>query len=70
MTQAADFLSPLHEQGFMARDILTIVREVLGYVRENREYWLLPALAVLLVLGALLLTAGSSPVPVFIYPVA
>lgn len=54
----------------MARDILTIVREVARYVLDNREYWLLPALAVLLVLGVLLLTAGSSPVPVFIYPVA
>lgn len=47
-----------------------IIRDVLAYVRRNREFWLLPALIVLAVAGLLLLTAGSSPVPVFVYPVA
>ena len=44
--------------GFMA--------ELWGFMRENRKWWLLPILAVLLVLGLLTLLAGSGAAP-FIY---
>ena len=40
--------------------------ELLDFVRHNRKYWLIPILAVLLALGALVLLGGTAAAP-FIY---
>jgi hypothetical protein len=46
---------------------LRIVGEYLGFLRQQRKWWLLPLVAVLLLLGALIvLTQGSALAP-FIY---
>lgn len=51
-------------------DIRRIIRDVFRFILENREYWLLPAVVALLLFGALIATAGTAPVPVFVYPMA
>ena len=43
-----------------------IPREFWDFVRENKKYWLLPLVFTLLLLGSLILFAGSSAAP-FIY---
>jgi hypothetical protein len=46
---------------------LRIVGEYLGFLRQQKKWWLLPLVAVLLLLGALIvLTQGSALAP-FIY---
>ena len=42
------------------------IAELWGFLKENRKWWLLPILAVLLVLGLLTLLAGTGAAP-FIY---
>ncbi len=52
------------------RDLVPVLRDIIAYLRETSKWWLLPALIVLCIVAILLVTAGSSPVPVFVYPVA
>ncbi|MFB6208060.1 MAG: DUF5989 family protein [Candidatus Nanohaloarchaea archaeon] len=51
-------------------DLKEILYDFYRFVRENKKYWLIPVLAALLAFGFLLATAGTAPVPVFVYPVA
>lgn len=43
-----------------------LASEFLAYLRENRKWWLLPIVLVLLVLGGLMLAGGTGAAP-FIY---
>jgi hypothetical protein len=43
-----------------------ILSELWGLLRENKKWWLLPILAVLLIFGVLLLLSGTGLAP-FIY---
>ncbi|MFB6199729.1 MAG: DUF5989 family protein [Candidatus Nanohaloarchaea archaeon] len=52
------------------RDIIDVIKELLMFIRENKKWWLLPVVTALVLFGALLMTAGTAPVPVFVYPVA
>ena len=45
---------------------LSLVKEFLLFLRENKKYWLMPIILVLLLLGALIILGGSSYAP-FIY---
>ena len=51
------------------RDLARTVKEMLEYARKNKKIWLIPVILALVVIGFLIATAGSSPVPVFVYPV-
>ncbi len=42
------------------------IRELWGFLRENKKWWLLPILVVLLVFGLLILLSGTGLAP-FIY---
>ena len=46
----------------------SLLKEFLLFVKHEKKWWLLPLLAVLLLVGALVLFAGSSPMAPFIYP--
>jgi hypothetical protein len=43
----------------------SLASDVLGYLRANRKWWLLPIVAVLLLVGALLAAGNAAP---FLYP--
>jgi len=42
------------------------LREMWGFLRDNKKWWMIPMLAIILILGALVLVSGS-PVAPFIY---
>lgn len=42
-------------------------RDLLAFMAENKKWWLLPILIVLVLIGALLLLAGTGAAP-FLYP--
>ena len=44
-----------------------IVGELMGFLWKQKLWWLIPALAVLLVFGLLLLFAQSTPLAPFVY---
>ena len=48
---------------------LSMAGEVWQFLRQNKKLWLLPIVAVLLVLGALLVFAQTSALAPFIYTI-
>ena len=46
---------------------LDTTRELWAFLRGNKKYWLLPIVAVLVMLGGLLVLASGSAVAPFIY---
>ena len=50
----------------MARQ--SLIKEFFLFIRHEKKWWLIPLVAVLLIVGALVLFAGSSPVAPFLYP--
>ena len=46
-----------------------VISQLWGYVKAERKWWLLPAMAMLLLLGSLLLFAQESPLVAFIYAI-
>ena len=42
-------------------------RDFLGFIGSRKKYWLVPAMLVLLVLGALVVLTGGSAISPFIY---
>ena len=47
--------------------MITLIREFLLFLRQNKKLWLLPIVAVMLLLGALLVFAQGSALAPFIY---
>lgn len=47
--------------------MLDLVRDLWGYMRERKKFWLVPILVVLLLIGVLLIFAEGSAVAPFIY---
>jgi drug/metabolite transporter superfamily protein YnfA len=48
---------------------LALAGEVWLFLRQNKKYWLLPIIIVLLLMGALLIFAQSSALAPFIYTI-
>jgi hypothetical protein len=46
---------------------LSIFKELWGFLRYNKKYWLLPIIIVLVLLGVLLVLAEKSVIAPFIY---
>lgn len=44
-----------------------LLKDLWGFIRERRKFWLAPLIAVLLIFGILLATAQFSAVAPFIY---
>jgi hypothetical protein len=45
-----------------------VVREIGAYIWEGKKFWLIPILAALLLVGALVVVSETSPLSPFIYP--
>lgn len=48
---------------------MDLLKDIWGFLKVRKVYWLLPAIVVLLVVGVLVVTAGSSAVAPFIYTI-
>ena len=49
--------------------MLSLTRELFGYMSARRKWWLLPILIVVLIFGGLLVLAQGSAVAPFIYTI-
>lgn len=47
--------------------MLELLRDLWGFMKERKKFWLLPIIAVLLLVGVLLVLAQGSAVAPFIY---
>lgn len=46
---------------------MDFLRDIWGFLGERKKFWLLPAIVVLLAVGALVVIGGSSAITPFIY---
>ena len=46
----------------------SLIKEFFLFIKQEKKWWLVPLIAVLLLVGALIVFAGSSPLAPFIYP--
>ncbi|NOS99957.1 MAG: hypothetical protein HOP29_04960 [Phycisphaerales bacterium] len=46
----------------------SIVKEFFLFIRQEKKYWMIPLIVVLLIVGALLVFTASSPLAPFLYP--
>ena len=46
----------------------SLIKEFLLFIREEKKWWLVPLIAVLLLVATLMVLAGSSPLAPFRYP--
>lgn len=46
---------------------MEFLRDILGFLKERRKYWLIPMIVVLLLIGILVIFGGSSSVAPFVY---
>lgn len=47
--------------------MIDLVKDLFAFMRERKKFWLLPIIAVMLVVGALLVLAQGSAIAPFIY---
>ena len=51
----------------MAKGKLSIIKDLVGFLRGGKRWWMLPVFVALLLLGVLLVTSQGSVVAPFIY---
>ena len=47
---------------------MTLIAEFFQFLRQEKKWWLIPLVAVLLALGAILIVAGNPVIAPLIYP--
>jgi hypothetical protein len=48
---------------------MDFIRDLWGYLRTRKKFWLLPLIFVLLILGGLIILAGGSALAPFFYSI-
>ena len=46
---------------------MEILKDIWGFIRQRKKYWLVPVIFILLLLGILIVFGGSSALAPFIY---
>jgi cell division protein FtsW (lipid II flippase) len=46
----------------------SLFKEFMLFVKEEKKYWMIPLVTVLIVVGLLMVFASSSPLAPFLYP--
>ena len=46
----------------------SLFREFFAFIKHEKKWWMIPLITVLLIVGGLIVFAGSSPLAPFIYP--
>ena len=57
---------PQRKEPTMAKQ--SLIKEFFLFIKHEKKWWLVPLLVVLLVVGALLVFASTSPLAPFLYP--
>ncbi|MEE2982479.1 MAG: DUF5989 family protein [Pseudomonadota bacterium] len=47
--------------------MLDLLKDLWGYMRENKKYWLAPIIIIMVLLGGLIVLAQGSAVAPFVY---
>jgi competence protein ComGC len=47
--------------------MLSFLKDMLGFMKERKKFWLVPVIIVLLLLGVLIVIGGGSAIAPFIY---
>ena len=53
----------------MFKSILSLLKQLWGFMRVNKKWWLLPMLFILMFFGILLVIAQTSAIAPFIYTI-
>ena len=61
-------LPPIIPAATNAETMWQLFKEFLLFLKQEKKWWLVPLITVLLLVGALIVFAGSSPLAPFIYP--
>lgn len=48
---------------------MSLIREIWLYMRQNKKYWLIPILFILILMSVMLIVAQSSALAPFIYSI-
>ena len=48
---------------------MSLIREIWLYLRQNKKYWLIPIIFILILMSVLLIVAQSSALAPFIYSI-
>jgi hypothetical protein len=48
---------------------MSLIKEIWLYLRENKKYWLIPIIFILILMSVLLIVAQSSALAPFIYSI-
>jgi hypothetical protein len=59
----------LHAPATILRGNMSFVVELLGFIREQKKFWLLPILFALVLLGGLLVATKGTAIAPFIYAI-
>ncbi len=46
---------------------MEFIRDIIGFLKERRKYWLIPMIIIILFIGVLIVFGGSSSVAPFVY---
>jgi hypothetical protein len=46
---------------------MDFIRDLIGFLKERKEYWLIPMILIFLLLGLLIVIGGGSALAPFIY---
>ena len=46
----------------------SIIKEFILFIKHEKKWWMIPLIAVLLLVGSLIIFAASSPAGLFLYP--
>ncbi len=50
------------------KELLKVFKEIFKYMMKTKKWWLTPLILLLVLIGFLIFTTSSAPVPVFVYP--
>ena len=54
--------------GYNSRDMWSLFKEFLLFLRQEKKWWLIPLVVILLALGALIVFSSGSVLAPFMYP--
>jgi len=67
MIQKNGFRSGTKYQQFITGDQMDILKDLWGFMRVRKKFWLFPIITIMLILGGLIVFSGGSALAPFIY---